>query len=81
MNHTEEEKKKIRPRPAFFDWFGVPLFIFVIVMTSWSLYSAQSLPIWFTIVLLIVSICGVFIDTRNVYATYFGKNSPLKKFK
>ncbi len=48
--------------PEFYDIFGIAVFIFIIVLAGWSLYTRRSPYRIFLWILLIIGILGIIID-------------------
>ncbi|MCK4386862.1 MAG: hypothetical protein KAV41_02145 [Candidatus Pacebacteria bacterium] len=56
--------------PEFFDIFGVFVFLFISIMSGWSLKTKQSLPRWAIIIFLIIGILGLIVDGIIVSTIY-----------
>ena len=63
-------KSRFIPRPAFFDTFGIIIFIFIIWVGYTNLNSSQPLGQTVSTLLLIIGIAGLVIDVINVFRTY-----------
>ena len=61
---------KFIPKPAFFDIFGIIIFIFIIWVGYTNLNSSQPLGWTVSILILIIGITGLAIDSINVFRTY-----------
>ena len=59
-------------KPQFFDIFGVPVFIFISLI-SWRLLIGAFVPRWIFMLMLIIGILGVIIDGFIVFRTYVKK--------
>ena len=57
-------------RPEFYDIFGFIIFIFLIILSSWSLIKNKKLPKWILITLLIIGIIGGIVDGIIVYSHF-----------
>ena len=58
-------------RSEFFDIFGVFIFIFFIILSSWGLKTKKPFPRWALMILLLVGIAGLITDGVIVFITYF----------
>lgn len=65
--------KRFYHNPAFYDIFGVFIFVFIIVISVLMLNSNEKLPNYLTWILLIIGILGLIVDLFSVYKEYFGK--------
>jgi type IV secretory pathway VirB3-like protein len=66
MQNEEKEVKIL----GGFDILGLPLFIFILCVTSWSLITNNPLPHIIVVILLVLSFIGVIVDSRNVYSVF-----------
>lgn len=57
-------------RPEFFDIFGLLVFSFITILSIWSLRTERAVPVWATIILLLIGISGLIVDGVIVYITY-----------
>ncbi|MDD5068380.1 MAG: hypothetical protein PHS53_03965 [Candidatus Pacebacteria bacterium] len=67
--------KDLLRRPEFYDIFGVPIWIFLIVLTIWSLKTGLPMPTWTIIVLLFIGILGLIVDGGMVFAKFLRKGN------
>lgn len=61
---------KLIPKPAFFDMFGIVVFIFIIWIGYTSLTLNQPLSPVISSLVLAIGVIGLVIDVLNVYRTY-----------
>jgi uncharacterized membrane protein len=57
-------------KPEVFDVLGLATFIFIIIISSYSLITKIPLPNWSLIILLIIGILGLIIDGMIVYTSF-----------
>jgi len=57
-------------RPEFFDIFGLLVFSFITILSIWSLRTERVVPVWATVILLLIGISGLIVDGAIVYITY-----------
>jgi len=60
-------------KPEFFDIFGIPTFIFVIVLSYWELKTGAVLPRFIMVILFTLGVLGLATDIYNVYKSFFSK--------
>lgn len=53
---------KIFKNPRFYDLFGLPIFLFIMVLSGWMLYTMKFPPRGYIWALLIIGIAGIIID-------------------
>ena len=57
-------------KPEFFDIFGFQAFVFILIVSAWSLIVKKPIPDWVILLLLIIGILGSLIDGIIVYFSY-----------
>ena len=53
--------------PSFFDIFGVFFYVFLVIVSIWSLKNQKPLPKIIIIILLLAGIVGFILDSFSVY--------------
>jgi len=56
--------------PAFYDIFGMIIFIFITILFIWALYTKRKIPIWARRTMLGIGIAGLATDITMVYLNY-----------
>jgi len=57
--------------PEFFDIFGFIGFLFITVITLWSLFRGKSMPRWAIVILAVIGIIGLCVDGTIIFLYYF----------
>ena len=68
-------KTNLLKRPEFYDIFGFVAFIFVTITATWSMASQKALPLWSSIILLVIGLLGLIVDGTIVFKFFFKKKS------
>ena len=57
---------KILKKPRFYDVFGLPIFLFITILSIWMLYTMEFPPKGYIWVLLVIGIAGIIVDGTMV---------------
>ena len=57
-------------RPESYDISGIFVFLLLIIVSIWSLRSRKVLPVWLSVILLVIGALGVIIDGTIVYIKF-----------
>jgi len=55
---------------AFFDIFGIFVFVFIVATALFALKHKRRLPDWILLTYITIGLFGFFIDLFNVYSAY-----------
>lgn len=55
---------------AFFDIFGIFIFVFIVGSALWALNKKRRLPDWVLLTYIAIGLLGFFIDLLNVYSAF-----------
>ena len=61
---------KLFTNPEFFDIPGVMVFLFIILLAGWMLYTDKKPKKWVIVLLLIIGLISLIIDSILVYVNY-----------
>ena len=68
-----EEIEKLMKRPEFYDIFGVPIWVLLVVSTSWSLFSGYPLSKVLMSIFLAIGLAGLVVDGNMVFSKFIRK--------